>query len=265
MGRGEHRAYAYLMLPRGRRITEAAEKRIQAILEASELGSGFRIAMRDLEIRGAGNLLGAAQSGHIHDVGLELYSQLLHQAVEELKQQQIEGAAEDSLASIGSPGGPPGGLPRLELPLPARIPDSYMEHLPSRLAVYQRIARIKDRREVENLREELRDRFGPLPQDTENLLILADFRALAGSVGIESVVHQGESISLALGVPVGGARVPLQKALGPAARVGNQQIQLSMRQLGENWMSRLTMIIQRFQAFQDSLRVLASPQTVSDE
>ena len=237
------------LVPKGRRITEAAEKRIQAILDASELGSGFRIAMRDLEIRGAGNLLGAAQSGHIHDVGLELYSQLLHQAVEELKQQQGEGPAEDS---------PPAtGLPRLELPLPARIPESYMEHLPSRLAVYQRIARIKDRSEVEELREELRDRFGPLPQDTENLLVLADFRALAGAMGIESVVHQGESINLALGVPVGGARVPLQKALGPAARVGNQQIQLSMRQLGENWMSRLTMVIQRFQAFQDNLRNLA--------
>ncbi|PKB63582.1 MAG: transcription-repair coupling factor [SAR202 cluster bacterium Io17-Chloro-G2] len=256
VGRGEHRAYAYLMLPRGRRITESAEKRIQAILEASDLGSGFRIAMRDLEIRGAGNLLGAAQSGHIHDVGLELYSQLLHQAVEELKRQQNDGADIDNQT--------PAGLPRLELPLPARIPDSYMEHLPSRLAVYQRIARIKDRSQVGELREDLRDRFGPLPPDTENLLVLADFRALAGSVGIESVVHQGESINLALGVPVGGARVPLQKALGPAARVGNQQIQLSMRQLGENWMSRLTMIIQRFQAFQDSLRNLA-PQTIADE
>ena len=249
VGRGDHRAYAYLMLPRGRRITEAAEKRIQAILEASDLGSGFRIAMRDLEIRGAGNLLGSAQSGHIHDVGLELYSQLLHQAVEELKQQQGEGGEDGDLSVTG--------LPRLELPLPARIPESYMEHLPSRLAVYQRIARIKDRDEVEELREELLDRFGPIPADTENLLMLADLRALAGAVGIESLIHQGESINLALGVPVGGARVPLQKALGPAARVGNQQIQLSMRQLGDNWMSRLTMVIQRFQSFQEGLRDLA--------
>ncbi|CAI8043916.1 Transcription-repair-coupling factor [Geodia barretti] len=84
VGRGEHRAYAYLLLPRGRQITEAAEKRVQAILEASDLGSGFRIAMRDLEIRGAGNLLGAAQSGQIHAVGLELYGQLLEEAVSEL-------------------------------------------------------------------------------------------------------------------------------------------------------------------------------------
>ena len=261
VGRGEHRAYAYLMLPPGRRITEAAQKRIQAILEASELGSGFRIAMRDLEIRGAGNLLGSAQSGHIHDVGLELYSQLLSQAVEELKQRQIEGLGEGS----DDDGLTSSGLPRLELPLPARIPDSYMEHLPSRLAVYQRIARLKNQKEVDELREELRDRFGPLPAETENLLVLAGFRALAGSVGIESVVQQGDSIDLALSVPVGGARVPLQKALGPASRVGNQQIQLSVRQLGENWLARLTIIVRRFQAFQDSLRNLPAPQTVSDQ
>ena len=251
VGRGEHRAYAYLMLPRGRRITEMAEKRIQAILEASDLGSGFRIAMRDLEIRGAGNLLGSAQSGHIHDVGLELYSQLLREAVEDLKQNQGTSTDDDDES--------PANLPRLELPLSARIPENYMDHLPTRLAVYQRVAKIKNRSEVDGLREELRDRFGPLPQDTENLLILADLRVLAAAVGIESVVHQGETVNLALSVPVGGARVPLQKALGPAARVGNQQIQLSMRQLGENWISRLSMIIQRFHAFQESLRDLATP------
>ena len=252
VGRGEHRAYAYLMLPRGRRITEAAEKRIQAILEASDLGSGFRIAMRDLEIRGAGNLLGGAQSGHIRDVGLDLYSQLLHQAVEQLKNEREQGASTVDQDEAG--------LPRLELPVPARIPESYMEHLPSRLAVYQRIVKIKNRDEVPRLREELRDRFGPPPEETENLLQLAGLRALAGSVGIQSVVHNGESIVLSLGVPVGGARVPLEKALGPAARVGSQQIHLSIRQLGEHWLPRLTMVIERLQVFQASLRRLALPQ-----
>ena len=251
VGRGEHRAYAYLMLPKGRRITEAAEKRVQAILEASELGSGFRIAMRDLEIRGAGNLLGAAQSGHIHDVGLDLYSQLLQQAVEELKH------GVDSGLSLDAPDD--GGLPRLELPIPARIPDSYVEHLPTRLAVYQRIARIKRRREVEELQEELRDRFGPLPDETENLLKLAGLRALAGAAGIQSVAHNGESITLSLAVPVGGARVPLERALGPAARVGNQQISLSMRQLGEQWLPRLNRVIERLQVFQNGLKDLAVP------
>ena len=252
VGRGEHRAYAYLMLPRGRRITEAAEKRIQAILEASDLGAGFRIAMRDLEIRGAGNLLGAAQSGHIHDVGLDLYSQLLKEAVEQLKREQAQEPSSVDQDEVG--------LPRLELPVPARIPETYMEHLPTRLAVYQRVAKMKDRADVPALREELRDRFGPLPDDTENLLRLADLRALAGTVGIESVVHHGESIILSLGVAIGGARVPLEKALGPAARVGNQQIHLSMRQLGEQWLSRLAMVIERLQVFQESIQHLAQPQ-----
>ena len=252
VGRGEHRAYAYLLLPKGRRITEAAEKRIQAILEASDLGAGFRIAMRDLEIRGAGNLLGAAQSGHIHDVGLDLYSQLLKQAVEELKKEGGQGEAS------GDPD--EAGLPRLELPLPARIPESYMEHMPTRLAVYQRIAKMTNRPDVPALREELRDRFGPLPDDTENLLRLADLRALAGAAGIRSVVLHDESIILSLRVAVGGARVPLEKALGPSAKVGNQQIHLSMRQLGEQWLSRLSMVIERLQVFQESIRHLSHPQ-----
>ena len=104
VGRGEHRAYAYLLLPKGRRITEAAERRIQAILEASELGSGFRIAMRDLEIRGAGNLLGGAQSGHIYDVGLSLYSQLLQEAVDQLKASQEQGAQPSTTEESGFPG-----------------------------------------------------------------------------------------------------------------------------------------------------------------
>ena len=250
VGRGEHRAYAYLMLPRGRRITEAAEKRIQAILEASELGSGFRIAMRDLEIRGAGNLLGGAQSGHIYDVGLSLYSQLLQEAVEQLQASQEEGPGPSATEEPG--------FPRLELPVAAQIPETYMEHLPTRLAVYQRIAKIKSRSEVQALRDELRDRFGPLPEETETLLKLAALRALAGSVGVNSVVCDGESIVLSLSVQTGGARIPLEKALGPAAKVGNQQIHLSMRQMGKQWLPRLTLVLERLQVFQQTLRNLAA-------
>ncbi|MEK7836862.1 MAG: helicase-related protein, partial [candidate division NC10 bacterium] len=114
VGRGDHRAYAYLLVPRGRRVTPEAEQRLQAILEASELGSGFRIAMRDLEIRGAGNLLGAAQSGNIHAVGLDLYSQLMQEAVWELNEQRAVG--EEGVPTAGPPAP---DLPRVELPLPA--------------------------------------------------------------------------------------------------------------------------------------------------
>ena len=249
VGRGEHRAYAYLLVPRGRRITEAAEKRVQAILEASELGSGFRIAMRDLEIRGAGNLLGAAQSGRIHEVGLDLYSQLLQEAVRELSEEQDQETSPPKKIAAD--------LPRMELLLQARIPDTYISHLPTRLAVYQQVAGIMERRDIPGLRDELRDRFGPLPLDVENLLMVADLRALAGNVGIESVQHNGESIVLTLRSPVGGARVPLQQALGPSANVGNKQIHLPLRRLGNEWLSRLTKVLERFLVFQARLATLA--------
>ena len=255
VGRGDHRAYAYLLLPQGRRITETAEQRIQAILEASDLGSGFRIAMRDLEIRGAGNLLGAAQSGNIHAVGLDLYSQLLQEAVRELQEADAQG--EEAIAQTPAAQ----ELPRVELPLPARIPESYIPHMPVRLAVYQRLARTSDRGEIPGLREELRDRFGPLPQDVENLLQVAGLRALAGGLGILSITKSGEALVLALDGPVGGARVPLQRALGSSANVGNQQIQLPMRRLGDQWLSRLTRILERFQAFRDSLQSMAGEAT----
>ena len=248
VGRGDHRAYAYLLIPRGRRITEAAEQRVQAILETSDLGSGFRIAMRDLEIRGAGNLLGSAQSGHIQEVGLDLYSQLLQEAVKELNEERGE---EAPVAK------PTVELPRMELPLHARIPDSYISHLPTRLAIYQRLARIANRTAIPEIRDEIKDRFGPLPEEVENLLTISDLRALAGAVGIESVHNNGEAIVMTLRSPVGGARAPLQQALGPSANVGNQQIHLPLRRMGDEWLSRLTRVLERFLVFQERLSALA--------
>ena len=248
VGRSEHRAYAYLMAPRGRRITEAAEHRLQAILEASGLGAGFRIAMRDLEIRGAGNILGASQSGHIQDVGLDLYTQLLSEAVRELEEESGESGAAEPLAPE---------LPRIDLPLNARIPEEYVDHLPTRLAVYQRLAKLADSDDIPEIREELRDRFGPVPVEVENLLTLAGLRALAATVGVESVVQGSDAIVLSLRVPVGGARVPLQRALGPSVQVGNTQMQMPLRRLGDEWLSRLTRVLERFLAFQENLKVLA--------
>ena len=248
VGRGDHRAYAYLLVPRGRKITEAAEQRVQAILEASELGSGFRIAMRDLEIRGAGNLLGAAQSGHIHQVGLDLYSQLLQEAVRELAEEQGQDYADPS---------PVDELPRIDLPLQARLPESYISHLPTRLAIYQRLARLSQRPEIGVLRDELRDRFGPPPEEVENLLLVAELRSRAAAVGIESVDHNREGIVLALRSAAGGARAPLQQALGPSAVVGNRQVHLPWRRLGEEWPSRLRMMLDRFAVFQERLKQLA--------
>ena len=247
VGRGDHRAYAYLLVPRGRRITEAAEQRVQAILEASELGSGFRIAMRDMEIRGAGNLLGGAQSGHIQEVGLDLYSQLLQEAVRELNNAQGQ---EQKVSKNDA------DLPRIDLPLKARIPDSYAAHMPTRLAIYQRIARITDRSQIPEIRDELKDRFGPPPQEIENLLVLADLRVLGGALNIESINYNDEAIELRLRSPVGGAKAALQKALGPSAKVGNQQIHVAFRRLEGEWLSSFTKVLRRFLAFNERLASL---------
>ena len=245
IGRGEHRAYAYMLVPRGRRITETAQRRLQAILETSELGAGFRIAMRDLEIRGAGNLLGTAQSGHIREVGLDLYSQLLQEAITELQHANSHNGS--------SPGQPIVELPRVELPLQARIPETYIEHMPSRLAVYQRVAKLADRRQAPAIRQELRDRFGPLDEEVENLLVIADMRALAANLGIESILHTSDAFVIQLRVPVGGARLALQRALGSSVSVGNQQLRLPTRQLGDQWLTRLTRTLERFRMFQEKV------------
>ena len=250
VGRSQHRAYAYLLAPRGRSMTEAAEMRLQAILDASDLGAGFRIAMRDLEIRGAGNVLGADQSGHIQEVGLDLYTQLLQEAVRELERDQQSGHPELAEGHDEQA--------RIELPLPAGIPDDYIAHLPTRLAVYQRLAKLTERRELPEIREELRDRFGPVPEEVENLMIVAGIRALAGSAGAESVIRAGDSIVISLRNSVGGAKAPLQRALGPAAQVGNSQIQMALRPLGDQWLQRLTRTLERLQVFMDNMRQLAT-------
>ena len=255
VGRGQHRAYAYLLAPRGRRITEAAEMRLQAILEASDLGAGFRIAMRDLEIRGAGNILGADQSGHIQEVGLDLYTQLLQEAIRELEREGGHSGLTGQDAANEEP-------TRIELPLNAGIPEDYIEHLPTRLSVYQRLARLTERRELPDIRAELRDRFGPVPEEVENLLTVSEIRAIAGNAGAESVIRGSESIVITMRNPVGGAKAPLQRALGPSAQVGNSQIHMALRPLGDQWLSRLTRTLERLLVFTDNMRQLAADATV---
>ena len=248
VGRGSHRAYSYLLIPRSRRITEAAGKRLKVILEANELGAGFRIAMRDLEIRGAGNVLGAEQSGHIHAVGFELYYQLLQEAVGEIKANGTDtGLTDETL--------PNKNAIRVNLPLPARLPDSYISHLPTRLAIYQRLTKVKSYEEVEDTREELRDRFGPLPQAVENLLYLVDLKLLAAAAGVESIALSGSTITLVLYELVGGARVPLEKALGQIATVGNQQVRIEVGRATEEWKEPLMRALEQMVDFREQAQL----------
>ena len=177
VGRGAHQAYAYLLYDRDRTMTEQGQKRLEAIFEATELGAGFQIALRDLEIRGAGNVLGTEQSGQIAAIGFEMYSKLVAEAVAVLRAARPGGA----------PAPPVVPTPVVDLPLSAHIPESYVEDIHDRLNVYQRIAGVQDAAAVATMSEELRDRFGPVPQAVEHLLYVALLKSLGKRSRVESI------------------------------------------------------------------------------
>ena len=254
VGRSDHRAYAYLLLPDNHEITETAGQRIHAILEADELGSGFRIAMRDLEIRGAGNLLGADQSGQIHAVGLNLYSELLSQAVDEL--------SNGDSPSVGSP--PP---PRIDLPVPAVIPTDYIAHLPARLAFYQRLSNIVDREQIPTVRSDMQDRFGPLPQTAENLLAVTDLRCLGTAAGAESIAGGSDGIAtVVFRQPVGDARFALQGRMGPGIRVGRRDMEIRTAGDSDHGLARIGRALRRVVAFVEEMQeAMSAAQATSSE
>ena len=225
IGRGGQRAYAYFLHAKGKRLTEAAEKRLQTIFEASELGAGFRIAMKDLEIRGAGNLLGPEQSGHIAAVGFELYCRLLSEAVAELKADRSD-RSESTIDSSH-------GLPAVELPLSAYLPEQYIGDLSTRLSVYQRLARARTEAEVQHIEEELADRFGRPPKQVVDLLYVMRIRILCAAAGVESISSEKSQVV----VRFVDSMLPDRHGLGPLPRgvkMGPTQLRLDLSQLRGN-------------------------------
>jgi len=182
IGRSNRLAYAFLLYRRGKLLAEVAEKRLSAIREFSDLGSGVKIAMRDLEIRGAGNLLGEAQSGHMAAVGYDMYCKMLNLAVKEVRGEHSEEAFETSI----------------DLNLDAYIPDSYIRNATQKLDVYKRIAAIANEEEMDEMLEELIDRFGNIPKQAHLLLRIAAIKALAHDVYITSITQKGAAIHLEL-------------------------------------------------------------------
>jgi transcription-repair coupling factor (superfamily II helicase) len=202
VGRAEHKAYAYLLLPREMMTVGAARKRINAIKQYSSLGAGFRIAMRDLEIRGAGSILGTAQSGHIIAVGFDLYCQLLKQAVAQLKGEKLRlrldvdlrfdfvATNEAEFVQAGSGRrGDRGAQPSsfLEARVPAFIPTSYIADTTLRIQTYRRFAEIATAEQLEQLQREWRDRFGKFPVAVDNLFLLAEIKLAAAKADITRV------------------------------------------------------------------------------
>lgn len=179
VGRSNRTAYAFLMYQRGRMLKEVEEKRLAAIREYTELGSGIKVAMRDLEIRGAGNLLGEAQSGHMEAVGYDLYCKMLNEAVLTLKGEQPE---EEPFETS------------LELQVDAFIPATYIRSEFQKLDMYKRIAGIENAEEYADMQEEMIDRFGELPNAAENLLRVALLKAEAHRAGITQIVQKTNQI-----------------------------------------------------------------------
>jgi len=194
VGRSSRRAYAYLLYRRRERMSEEARKRLQAIFNASELGAGFQIALADLEIRGAGNILGGEQSGHMAAVGFDLYSRLLAEAVEERK-----ALREDRPVRIERP------QAVVDLPVEAHLPDGYVPEEAQKLELYRRLARARTGGDLAAFRQELLDRFGPMPAPVVRLVEVAELRLTAEAAGVASmsredgqlVVRFGEGMSRA--------------------------------------------------------------------
>ncbi len=184
VGRSDKVAYAYLFYPEERALTELAMKRLQIISDFTELGSGFKIALKDLEVRGAGNLLGSQQSGDILSVGFDLYLKLLDEAIRE-RNTDAEAAAEDEVY--------------LELEYTGFIPDGYIEEPMEKMEVYKKIAGVSTESQMESLVAEIEDRFGPMPEEVQSLLSLAEIRILARRLHIASMKERRGALHVEFG------------------------------------------------------------------
>jgi transcription-repair coupling factor (superfamily II helicase) len=176
IGRSKLRAYAYLTLPAGKMLTPTAQRRLEVMQTLDQLGAGFTLASHDLDIRGAGNLLGEEQSGHIREVGVELYQHLLEEAI---------AASRSGVDQLGE--AKEEWTPQITIGTPVLIPESYVADLNVRLGLYRRIAALVDRREIDGFAAELIDRFGPLPREVDNLLEIIAIKRLCRDAGVEKV------------------------------------------------------------------------------
>jgi transcription-repair coupling factor (superfamily II helicase) len=227
-------AYAYFPYDKGKRLTPDARKRLRTIFEANELGAGFNIAMKDLEIRGAGNLLGTRQSGHITAVGFNLYTRLLGEAVEEVKAEQA-GKPVDKAKRLPQP--------TVALPLPAYIPDDYVSDINTRLRLYHRLAEVKNEEQIEVLRYDFKDRFGELPPEVENLLYAVRIKLLAAKAGIESISTEDNNIVLRLFSGMRFDKKKLELVLRDGVKFGLIQLRLDYKRLGNKWQEILEEVL----------------------
>ena len=238
VGRGVNLAYAYFLYDKGKHLTTTAEKRLRTIFEATELGAGFGIALKDLEIRGAGTLLGVKQSGHISAVGFSLYCRLLAEAVEGQKAKQAGPAERVTRPSRLPP-------PTIDLPLRAYIPEEYVADLDTRLSLYQSLAKVDKAEQVEELAHEFSDRFGALPAAVENLLYALRIKIQAAKAGIESISTDEGQIVLRRFQGMHFDKQQLEPFSRDGIKIGLTQIRLNPKRLGGEWKKVVEEVVER--------------------
>ena len=234
VGRGAVRAYAYFLYARDTSLTEQAEQRLRTIFEATELGAGFRIAMKDLEIRGAGNLLGAEQSGHIAAVGFDLYNRLLAEAIDVMRAARDGGQPADITPQLTRPS--------LDVPIDAHLPADYVADEAARLNLYQRLATCSGEDDLAALVSEIQDRFGALPTAAENLIFLVGLRLQAQKAGVRQVSTTDAEVVVKFNeLPRVDVR-RLSQEVGSPLRAGSNQLRLP-RGRGQAWLADLQRLI----------------------
>ncbi len=262
VGRSAARAYAYFLYPHDRQLTELAEKRLRAIFEATELGAGYRIALKDLEIRGAGNLLGVEQHGHISAVGFDLYCKLLGEAVEQLKalhDQAADGAAKSIAERVLSGALEERATAAVSLPLDASLPADYVTDDAIRLNLYQRLAEAREPAVVGALLDEVEDRFGQLPEPAMNLFYLADLRLSAAGAGVEEINVDGSEIVVRFKAARQVNATALSRAVGTQVRARANQVRIALGR-GSEWLRILPELIGQLQPEgQQTTRSVDSP------
>jgi transcription-repair coupling factor (superfamily II helicase) len=224
VGRATQQAYSYFLYNKDAKLTPIQEKRLRAIFEATELGAGFRIAMKDLEIRGAGNLLGAEQSGFMNSVGFDLYCKLLAEAVQELQGKQAE--AVTASASV-------------DLPLDSYLPDEYIGDRTLKVNFYQRLANLNRAEQVDAMVAELNDRFGEPPPPVQNLLSMVRLKVEAAALGFEAISLKDNELILTVKRTIVPNRIALYRRFRNEARVQQGVIRIPRRLFGANWFEQL--------------------------
>ncbi len=256
VGRGDKRAYAYFLSGSSISINPNAQNRLKAILSLKDIGGGLEIAMKDLEIRGAGNVLGSEQSGHIQAIGFDLYNKLLAYAVDDIKSDEIVENSYSKKNIKENPLDPP-LRSMVQLNISSNIPSEYIPDISQRIDIYQRLSKIQLNGDWENIQEELYDRFGDLPESVINLLYVNRIIVIAKTLNIKSIIRKNNRVYLSFMYDVGGAKNVLQSYLKNSINIniGNNKLMLEISENILIWKDELLNLLTRLEEFNQDYQI----------